>query len=485
MFLLYRNLVQTFHFGYSSFQFCLQAMLFLYRHLVQTFQFGYSSSLYTGFWYRLSFQFGYWLCCFYIDIWYRLSSSSIVLVCILAFVIGFPVWLQAMLVLYRHLVLTFQFGYSSSLYTGFCRRLSFQFGYRLCCFYIDIWQRLSNSAIVLVCIFPFGIDFRSSFAIGNVVFIQTFGTDFPVCLQFQFVYRLLVQTFQFGYRPCFYYIEIWYRLSISAIVLICILAFGIDFPVCPQAMLFLYRHLVQILQFGYSSSLYAGFWYRLSSLVIGYVAFIQKFGTDFLVRLQFQFVYYRLSYRLCWYYIDILLTFHFGYSSKFVYWLLEQTFFPVRLQAMLFLYRHLVQTFQFGYSSSLYTCFWYRLASLVIGNVAFIQTFGTDFPVWLQFQFVYRLLVQTFLFSYIVFIQTFGTDFPIRLQFQFVYAFGIDFPVWLQAMLLLYRHLLQTFQFGCSSSLYTGFWYRLSSLAIDYVFIIQKFGTDFPFRLQF
>ena len=243
--------------------------MFLYRHLVQTFQFGYSSSLYTGFWYRLSFQFGYWLCCFYIDISYRLSSSSIVLVCILAFVIGFLVWLQVMLVLYRHLVLTFQFGYSSSLYTGFCRRLSFQFGYRLCCFYIDIWQRLSNSAIVLVCIFPFGIDFRSSFAIGNVVFIQTFGTDFPVCLQFQFVYRLLVQTSQFGYRPCFYDIEIWYRLSISAIVLICILAFGIDFPVCPQAMLFLYRHLVQILQFGYSSSLYAGFWYRLSSLVIG------------------------------------------------------------------------------------------------------------------------------------------------------------------------------------------------------------------------
>ena len=277
-------------------------------------------------------QFGYRQCCIYIDICCRLSSLAIVLVCIQAFGIDFPVCLQAILFLYRHLAQTFQFGYSSSLYTCF-------------------WYRLS------------------SLVIGNVAFIQTFAADFLVWMQFQFVYRLLVQTFQFGNRPCFYYKEIWYRLSISAIVLICILAFGIDFPVCLQAMMFLYRHLVQTFQFGYSSSLYTGFWnrlsfqfgywlccfyidisYRLSSssivlvcilaFVIGFpvrlqvVGIIQTFGTDFAVRLQFQFVY----------------------------WLLPQTFYPVWLQAMLFLYRHLVETFQFGYSSSLYTSIWYRLS---------------------------------------------------------------------------------------------------------------------------
>ena len=422
----------------------LQTMFLLYRNLVQTFQFGYSSSLYTGF-FAQSFQFGYMLIFLNIDILYRLSNSDIVLVCIQAFYIDFlsslpigyvafiqtfgtdfpvwlqfqfvywlfcidfPAWLQAMMFLYRHLVQTFQFGYSSSLYTGFLHRLSFQFAYWLCCFYIDIWYRLSSLAIVLVCILAFGIDVLSSLVIGNVVFIQTFGTDFPVWLQFQFVYRLLVQAFQFGNRPCFYYIEIWYRLSISAIVLICILAFGIDFPAWLQAMMFLYRPLVQTFQFGFSSSFYTGFWYRRS--------------------------------------------FQFG-------------------QAMMFLYRHLVQSFQFGYSSSLYTSFchrlsfqfsyklrclyidiWYRLSSLAIvpvcilafamdflssltiGYVVFIQTFGRDFPIRLQFQFVYLLLVQTFLSSFaignVVLVQTFGTDFLVWLQFQFVYLL-----------------LIQTFQLG-------------------------------------
>ena len=439
----------------TDFPVCLQFQ-FVYRLLVQTFQFVYR------------------LCCFHIDIWYRLSSLDVVLVCIQAFGIDFPVWLQVMLVLYRHLVLTFQFGYSSSLYTGFCHRLSFQFGYRLCCFYIDIWQRLPNSAIVLVCILPFGIDFRSSFAIGNVVFIQTFGTDFPVCLQFQFVYKLLVQTFQFGNRPCFYYIEIWYRLSISAIVLICILAFGIDFPVCLLAMMFLYRHLVQTFQFGYSSSLYTGFWYRLSSqfgywlccfyIDISYrlssssivLVCILAFDIDFPAWLQVMLVLYR----------HLVLTFQFGYSSSLY------TGFWNRLSSLSIGYvRHLVQTFQFGCSSSLYTGVWYRLSSLVIGNVAFISTFGADFPVCLQFQFVYRLLVQTFQFGYrqccfyieilyrlsslavvLACILDFGTDFLsslarqccfyIDIQYRLssldvvlvcIQAFGIEFPVWLQA----------------------------------------------------
>ena len=191
-----------------------------------------------------------------------------------------------------------------------------------------------------------------------------------------------------------------YRLSSSDIVLVCILAFVIDF---------------------------------LSRLTIGYVAFIQTFVTDLPVWLQFQFVY----------------------------WLLVYTFFPVCLQDMLFLYRHLVQTFQFGYSSSLFTGFWYRLSSLVIGNVAFIQTFGTDFPVWLQFQFVYWLLSQTF---FPVWLQAscFYIDIWYRLSSSAIVlvcilAFGIYFPVWLQAMLLLYRNLVQSFQFGCSSSLYAGF----------------------------
>ena len=452
---VYMLLVQTFQFGYRH-------MLLLYRHLLQTFQFGYSSSLYTGFWYRLSFQFGYWLCCFYIDIWYRLSFLQfqfvyIVLVCILAFGIDFPVrlqtlcyllyrhlvqtfqfrlqfqfvywlleqtfsslaigyvvfiqtfgtdfpvrlqfqfvyWLlytsrlsfgyrlQAMLFLYRHLVQTFQFGYSSSLYTSFWYRLSFQFCYRQCCFYIDIWYRLSSLVWLqfLVCIQAFGIDIPV-WSIGHVFIIQTFGTDFPVWLQFQFVYWLLVQTFQFGLQAMVYYIDIWYRLSSLAIVLVCIQAFGIDF---------------------------------LSSLAIGYVVFIQTFGTviGFPVRLQFQFVY------------QLLQTFQFLVCI-----------FPIG-QAMLFLYRHLVQTFQFGYSSSLYTgfchglsfqfdyrlcCFyidiWQRLSnsaiglvcilafgidflsSFAIGNVVLVQTFGTDFLVWLQFQFVYLLLIQTFQLGY-------------------------------------------------------------------------------------
>ena len=305
-------------------------MLLLYRHLVQTFQFGYSSSLYTGFWCTLSFQFGLqasvvfiqtfgtdfpvWLqfqfvyrllvqtfqfgyrqCCFYIDIWNRLSSLAIVLVCILAFVIDFLSSLAiGQLLLYRHLVQTFQFGYSSSLYTGFWYILSslvignvafiqkfgtvflvllqfqfvcwlliqtFQFGYRLCCFYIDLWYRLSSLAIVIVCIQAFGIDFP--IWIQTMFIIQKFGTGFPVRIQFQFVYWLLVQTFQFGYRLFFLNIDIMYRLSSSDIVLVCILAFVIDF---------------------------------LSRLAIDYVAFIQTFGTNIPVWLQFQFVYWLLVY---------------------------------------------------------------------------------------------------------------------------------------------------------------------------------------------
>ena len=406
-------------------------MLLLYRHLIQTFQFGYSSSLYTGFWCTLSFQFDCRLCCFYIDIWYRLSSLAIVLVCIQAFGIDFPVWLQAMLLLYRHLEQTFQFGYSFSLYTGFCHRLSFQFGYRL------------------------------------VAFIQTFGTDFPVRLQFQFVYWLLVYTFQFGYRQCCFYIEIWYSLSSLAVVLVCMPAFDIDFPVWLQAMLFLYRPLVQTFQFGYSYSLYTGFWYRLSNLDIDYIYYIE--------------IWYRLSSS------DIVLVCILAFGIDF----------PVWLQAIFFKYWHYVQTFQFGYSSSLYTgfchrlsfpygyrlcCFyidiWYRhsslaivlvcilafgvhfLSSLTVGYVVFIQTFGTDFPVRLQFQFVYWLLVQTFQFGHrqcCFYIDILCRLSSLAIALVCIQAFGIDFPVWLQAMLLLYRNLVQTFQFGCSSSLYTGF----------------------------
>ena len=256
------------------------------------------------------------------------------------------------------------------------------------------------------------------------------------------LYRHLVQTFQFGYR------------------LVCIHAFGIDLPVWLQAMLLLYRHLLQTFQFGYCPSLYTGFWYRLSCLSIGYIVFIQTFGTDFPVRLQFQFVYmllvqtFQFGYTQCCFYIDICCRL----SSLDVVLVCIQAFgidFPVWLQTMFLLYRNLVQTFHFGYSSNLYTGFWNKLSSSSIGYVVFIQTFGTDFPIRLQFQFVYFLLVQTFV------------------------------PVLLQAMLFLYRHLVQTFQFAYSSSLYTGFWYRHSSLVIDHVFIIQKFGTDFPFRLQF
>ena len=243
-------------------------------------------------------------------------------------------------------------------------------------------------------------------------------------------------------------------------------------------MFLLYRNLVQTFHFGYSSNLYTGFWNRLSSLSIGYDVFIQTFGADFPVWLQFQFVYR----------------------------LLVQTFFPVWLLAMLFLYRHFVQTIQFVYSSSLYTGFCYRLSSLVIGYVGIIQTFGTDFPVRLQFQFVYWLLPQTFfpvwlqamLFLYRHLVETFqfGNSSSLyisiwyRLSFQFCYrqccfyidiwyrlsslpivpvciqAIGIDIPVWLQTMFLLYRNLVQTFHFGYSSNLYTCFWNRLSSLVI-------------------
>ena len=298
--------------------------------------FGYSSSLYTGFCHRLSFPFGYRLCCFYIDIWYRHSSLAIVLVCILAFGIHSFQFDQAMLFLYRHFVQTFQFGYSSSLYTGF-------------------WYRLS------------------SLVIGSVAFIQTFGADILVWLQFQFVYWLLVQTFQFGYRLCCFYIEIWYRLSSLAIVLICIQAFG---------------HRLSF-KFGYRlCCFYIGIWYRLSSLAIVLVC-ILAFGH----RLSsFQF-------RLCCFYIDIWYRLS-SLAIVLVCIQAFGIDFPVWLQAMLFLYRHLVQTFQFGYSSSLYTGFWYRLSNLDINYVYYIEiwyrlsssdivlvcilAFGIDFPVWLQ-----------------------------------------------------------------------------------------------------